>query len=211
MRQLKTTHIAPPGGWRYVDPTTQYKYNQKYPSLDSLLLHIRNYRAENSLDPIPELEMVVSEWLCYQPNVPFKTVPTPRTINQYFRGGVAAARVMLTKEPFCSQEVAEKRAEICVRCRYNEPPAGKSQIESMTDVAVQAVVGNRKTELNRKLFICTVCTCPLKAKVHLAEDIVADNIEEKERYRLPNGFPGIDGKPLYCWQINPIKDESGEK
>ena len=207
MRQLKTLSVAPPGGWRYTDPDTGFLYGERSHSLSALLEQVRKYRSQNKLDPIPDLEMVVSEWLCYQPDVAFKTVPTPRTANQYLRGGVAMFRAMTSKEPFCSQAVAEKRAEICARCRYNEPPEDKGLIESMTDVAIQSIVGGRKTKLNRQLFICTVCSCPLKAKVHFAQDIVDEELTEQERYRVPNGFPGKDNKPLYCWQINPIKED----
>lgn len=207
MRQLKTHNVAPPGGWRYVDPTTEFKYDKQYRSLAELIEHVQTYRANNKLEPIPELEMVISEWLCYQPNTSYRVVPTPRNPSQYFRGGLAMARAMLSKSPYCSQSSAEKRAETCARCMYNQVPESKGPIESMTDKAIQSIVGDRKTSKDQELFICIVCSCPLRAKVHFAQDIVEEEIREVERYRLPNGFPGKDGKPLYCWQINPIKEE----
>lgn len=208
MKILKSTDISPPGGWRYKDPDTGFDYNQAYSSFSDLAAHVVRYRAQNKLDPIPDLPNILSQWLCAQPNMEryCKNVFTKRTVGQYVRGlGAAAKMAGASKKIYAPQEVAEKRAAICVNCEYNKPSEDDSKARHYTDEYVQKIVGNRRTALDGKLFSCEICTCPLRSKVHISQKIVEESVTVSERYKLPSGLPGLDGDPIYCWQINPIK------
>jgi hypothetical protein len=211
MRQLKSTSTTPPGGWRYVDPDTRFVFDRDYRFLNDLLEHIKTFRAQNRLEPIPDLQMVVEEWLCHQPNMKgyYKEVPNPRTMSQYLRGTRAIARTLARSalrlsESYCPPEEAEARAAICEQCFHNDIPHEQSALAAMADTAIQELVGDRSTSKDRKLFTCLVCTCPLRAKVHFSNSLIQEDISETERYRYPNGLPGRDGKPVYCWQRKPL-------
>ena len=212
IKVLKNSHVTPPGGWRFVDPTTGFEFNERYRNLPQLLQHIRDYRAQNKLAPIPSLQIVVENWLCHQPNMErySKSVPAVRGIQQYLQGAKAYAKAKLAVEQdeyLTSKEEAEVRAKICTNCFHNEIPKEKSKLAELADVKIQELVGDRTTSLDRGLFMCSICTCPLRAKVHFAQDFVEKNMEPKMQYLAPNGLPGRDGKPLYCWQLHPVRTD----
>lgn len=214
MRALKTPQITPPGGWRFVDPDTGFEYNYNYRNLPHLLQHITDYRAQNKLSPIADLQAIVENWLCFQPNMDrhWRHVDRRRTVRQYFSGAKAYAKAKFSKESdyLNSQAEAEARAEICANCFFNEIPQEKSKLAELADVKIQELVGDRKSSRDRELFMCTVCSCPLRAKIHFAQWFVEQNMEDQTRYLAPSGLPGRDGKPLYCWQIHPIENKNGD-
>lgn len=218
MNRLKEPHITPPGGWRFVDPDTQHPYREGYRSIDQLLSHIKTYRAQNKLDPIPKLRTAVECWLCEQPNMQPHCLDasSSRTVGQYLNGARAGAQLALerassmmglSKSPFTSQKLAEKRAATCVRCKYNVENGDHSRTRKYSDEFVAGIVGPRETSQDGELFSCSICSCPLRPKVHIGNRIIQERMNPHERYRFPNGAPGKDGKPLYCWQVRPITEE----
>lgn len=219
MKRMLTPRVTPPGGWRYVDPDTQFYYGRHYRSLDELLDHVRTYRAQNKHDPISDLRLVVEDWLCCQPAVGryCKEEPSPagRTIGHYAQGAKAAVEIAVSKAaasvgiangPFVSLAVAEKRAAICVRCHYNEENESHSRLSRYTDTYVAGIVGNRKTSADGELLSCTICTCALRPKVHISDSIIKSTMKSSDKPRFPNGSLGKDEKPLHCWQVRPIKE-----
>ena len=209
-RLLKSLNVTPPGGWRYIDPDTRYQYNRRYASFEALLAHIRRYRAHNRLRPIPRLRFTVQEWLCCQSKMErfCREIHERRTIKQYFKGAVAAAKMLLGDiDPLVEQEIADKRAQICIRCKFNEIPTERTLLEELTDQKIQEVVGDKSTSYDRNLYMCSICSCPLRAKVHIIQEIVEEALSDEEKYRMPSGMPGVDGNPVYCWQTNPVEIE----
>jgi hypothetical protein len=217
MKRLIDRMKNPPGGFRFVDPDNGYKY-PRVESMDKLLVHIKTYRAQNKLEPIQRLTTMVECWLCDQPGMESYCIDVggPRTFQQYLEGARAGAQIALnrvgmmmglSRSPFTSQTVAEKRAATCVRCRYNVQNEKDSKARRYTDEFVASLVGARHTSEDGKLFSCSVCSCPLRPKVHVSDKIIQERMNANERYRFPNGEPGKDGKPLYCWQVRPITED----
>ena len=208
MKQLSKPEITPPGGWRYIDPDTNFKFRRLYRSLDDLVKHVASYREHNKLPKIPKLEMVIQDWLCSQPNMEryCKGVRViDRTLSQYLRGARAAVKVWLQGDrAFEIEEVAETRAAMCLECRHNKKNDKDSKLHRYTDEYVQDIVGERKTSVDDKLFSCEICSCSLRPKVHISQKIVQESLSNKERKLLEMGLWNVKGDLFDCWQIKPV-------
>lgn len=210
MKKLLDEKTTPPGGWRFIDPETGYNFHRSYSTLDQLVDHINSYRAENRLDPLPDTRAIVMHYICSKPRSAGRCVPVRygRSLSQYLAGLNAAIKMAVRPQNkgYVPAGVSEKRAETCVRCPYNKLNQNHSSLGHYSDRAVQALVGARTTSQDGKLFSCSICTCPLRSKVHVAQDIVEASLSAPERVRLPQGLPGLDNQPLYCWQIKPVEE-----
>lgn len=207
MKKLLDEKITPPGGWRFVDPESGFRFKDY--SLDELVTHVDEYRAQNKMDPLPDTRAIVMHYICSQKKSGERCVAVramTRSLSQYLSGMNAALKMVLRRPSrgFVLQNTAEARAAICVRCPYNKINQNHKSLGNYADRAVQAIVGARTTPFDGRLFSCSICTCPLRSKVHVAQDIVESSLSQRERVRLPNGLPGLDGELLYCWQIKPV-------
>lgn len=212
MKKLLNENETPPGGWRFIDPETGFQFCRKYPTLERLVAHVDNYRAENKLDPLPDTRALVMHYICSQKRSESKCVAVhpSRTVAQYLSGLNAAIKMRFRPlgRGFVLQKTADMRAQVCVRCPHNKVNDNHKSLGYYADRAIQAIVGPRTTPFDGRLFSCSICTCPLRSKVHVAQDIVESSLTERERVRLPQGLPGLDNQPLYCWQVKPVDEES---
>lgn len=208
MKQLLQANFAPPGGWRFVDPDTGFKFKKRYRSLEELVAHVTSYRKQNGLSEIPKLSFVIEDWLCAQPNMAgrCKEVKIPsRTFAQYVKGAKSAAKMLIQgNDAFVDDEVAEARAALCVKCRHNKKNEQHSKLERYTDKYVKDIVGEKTTSVDEQLFSCEVCTCPLRPKVHISQKIIEESLSKKERRLLSMGLWDINGKIFDCWQVKPV-------
>ena len=207
MKQLKTKLRVPPGGWRYVDPDTGFEYDRPYRSFADLVDHVRRYRSFNGLPRLHQLRFLVEDWLCSQPDMDSycREFRPPRSLEQFISGARAAVKVILKgDESYTSQDIAEARAEICVKCRHNKFSKVQSRLEYYTNKYIKAVVGDRNTSLDEKLFTCEVCTCPLRPKVHISQAIIEESLTKRERRLLAMGVLDVEGNKMECWQVHPI-------
>lgn len=95
------------------------------------------------------------------------------------------------------QEEAERRAAICARCPLNVsvhiPCKGCRGLIRR----VGEVLGNRTTSLDDKLETCAACSCDLKLKIHISNEV----IDKAEGRRMPEYWE--EGP---CWRL----ENSGE-
>jgi len=205
MKLLLDTKKTPPNGWRYVDPDTGFKFRKRYNSLEELVEHVQNYRDHNGFAKIPKLTFVIQDWLCSQPNMEKfcqEVSVKDRSLSQYLRGAKAAAKVFLGGDKaFVSEEEAEARASLCAKCRHNKRNSSDSKLRHYTDEYVQDIVGDRKTSVDAKLFSCEICSCALRPKVHISQEIVEDSLSVNERRALEMGIWDVYGKLFDCWQV----------
>ena len=204
MLKLLNENRAPVGGWRYVDPDSSFRYEKGYRSLEELLEHIRNYRAQNGLKPIPKLRMVVQDWLCHEVSMGRQCCPVQnvvRGLRHYLRGAKIYAQTVLRGQEFVSQEVAEQRAEICVCCPKNVINSHHDSMQEYTDRKIMELVGDKTTSNDDKLFTCEVCTCVLAAKVHFPKSLIAESLTKDEKTILESVTEDRDGAPMKCWQL----------
>jgi hypothetical protein len=208
MKQLSNSNLAPPGGWRYVDPDTGFKFRRLYRSLEELTNHVMSYREHNNLSKIPHLSAVIEDWLCAQPNMEKYCREAPvasRSLAQYLQGAKSAARILMQGDrAFVAEEIAEARAKLCVLCRHNKNNEKDSRLERYTNTYVEGIVGDRITSVDDKLFSCEICSCALRPKVHISQKIVEDSLSQKERKLLSMGLWNVQGKLFDCWQVKPV-------
>ena len=210
LRELRQKNKTPPGGWRYTDPDTGFYFDERYSSLLELVGRVKQYRLFNELAPIPNLSLVIEDWLCCQDrdrmDIHCREVKiVSRTLRQYLKGAQASAKMIAAGEKaYVSQQVADARAEMCVGCRSNKKNNKHSRLERYTDKYVESMVGNRKTSFDDKLFSCEVCSCPLRAKVHVSHKITQEALTRKERKVLSIPLLDFDGVKFRCWQMKQI-------
>jgi len=97
------------------------------------------------------------------------------------------------KSAFVSQEEAERRASICAACPFNSPiqfscGACMGAVLSL----MQVILGKRKTSIDDALGACLVCSCSLKAAVHVPIDVQWDGLSQD----IKDEFSEIK----HCWK-----------
>lgn len=174
--------------FQFKDPDTGYFY--KAPTLGQLYQDIDNYREQNNLEPIENLNFVVENYLCSLPENANRCCSRqmPTNVYTYIKGGIALAKNMLFKK-FVTKEVAEKRAAQCITCPHNIFP-DRDVFPAWSDTIAEMSVMDRKVSVQEKLGHCEVCKCLLKSKVFY--DGTLDKFKEEDLVKLR----GVD-----CWQL----------
>jgi hypothetical protein len=125
---------------------------------------------------------------------PTPTLPLPAAVKSLSAGARTILDFEESGEPPVSNELATKRAEICVTCPKNETgglsrfftiPASeliKKQLERAHEMKLT-------TPLDNQLNVCSACLCPLKLKVHFPLAFILKHMSEEVKAKL-------DGR---CW------------
>ena len=200
-------------GWNY--PTSSFRFLEDYNSMDELISHIRQYEKNNNLPPLQDLRIVLENFFCSRKGMDKRCIdvytPVDRTSKQVVTGIKAGLKMLYRQltnsDMLASQEVAEKRAKICAGCPFNS----KKEKPKLTDDIMKAIVSNKKTSKDSCLGVCTKCTCPLKAKVHCAEDIIAESLDDdpETRNKLSKHIV-TDEVSFVCWQYRDWEKENGK-
>lgn len=211
MLRLLTPQVNPVGGLRFVDPDTQYQYNKPYRSFEDLETHVQSHRKQNKLPPIDDFRKVWEHWICHQFGMETKccevTADISRTFEQYIQGAKAYVRRMQSSEELVSKETAEKRAATCIDCDQNLVNIGHRMSQFYTDRYMKHQVGKSKTDYDKKLFTCKICTCLLRSKVHYPASEVASSLSDTEVGRLSREPRSLkNGQPLKCWQLTALEE-----
>lgn len=175
-----------PKSWTFTDPDTGFKYES--PTREALIQRIVGYRSQNKLPEIPHLDIVLENFLCGKPENIGKCAPETlnRSLRGYLKGGIALLK-NYAYASFVPQGEADRRAHICTRCPYNVNP-DKGYFEEWSDDLATAAVGPRRSKYHDRLYSCTVCSCPLSAKVWWGGEI---DLSDEERAKM---------KAVNCWQ-----------
>lgn len=87
-----------------------------------------------------------------------------------------------------NQEEAERRASICVKCKFNAPLSGICySCAGLLSWAIR-LGGNLKTSHDENLHQCAQCGCQLRLAIHLPLSV--DVVERAE----------LSDFPVYCWK-----------
>lgn len=167
-------------------------------SKSALMDRINAYRAQNNLERIEYLSLVLESYWCSLPENNGKCVPVdklPRGAMGFLRGGMALLQNIFYGE-FAPQWLAEMRAGQCKSCIFNSFPDHTGFNKWADEIAV-ASVGSRKTTAHNELGLCAVCTCPLRAKVWYKGTVSFTPEQEKS-------FKSVD-----CWQLKLPRNKKG--
>lgn len=175
--------------YRFVfkDPDTGRQFHAK--DKKALFNQVVSYREQNKLPLLEELSAVIDNYLCGLPeNVGnCQPVKLKRGLLTTLRGGIAVIENFFYGEKrMVSQETAEARAEICLKCPHNIFP-DKDLFVKWSDEVAEATTHGRRTSQHDKLGNCGVCSCTLKAKVFYGGEI-----------ELPKDQ--FNALPDFCWQ-----------
>jgi len=164
MRKFAST--TSPAHWEFQDPDVAHKYYEA-PDQNKLYSLINSYRAQNRLEPIESLQLVVENYLCGKTENSGKCVDAmlQRGWTSIVRGGVALLKQYYYGDAHMVTDAeAERRAKICVTCPHNVKPEKAFDVQFQDELAELSTRG-RKTSVNSELGNCGCCGCPLRAKV----------------------------------------------
>ena len=93
-----------------------------------------------------------------------------------------------------SREVAEKRAAICVACPQNVKGNILERFNSVAGKEILAIFNamndlDLHTNLDKDLYVCHLCSCPLRSKVFAPLDMVKKHMVKETMESLPD----------FCW------------
>lgn len=139
----------------------------------------------------------------------FRQPPPAKHQPSVGRGGAAAGRpsflantgagIKLWIEFFgdgrpVEKEVAEKRASVCVTCPLNMKGNILERFNAAAGREILAIFNamndlDLKTSQDKDLFVCHLCSCPLRSKVFVPLDMVKKHMVKETMESLPD----------YCW------------
>lgn len=181
-----------PKEYKFVDPDTGYRFRGR--TRQELLSHIVAYRAQNQLEPIEELGLVVENYLCTLPEncgSCHENQAISRGFLKTIKGGVVLL-VNVALKKFVTPEKADERGAVCLNCPHNVFPDKDRFVRWSDDLALHSI-GERRSKHHEALGTCDLCDCPLRVKVWNGVKVKPDR-------------PAL--YPHFCWQI---KEDSNGK
>ena len=183
LKRLKLNFAPNKVSW--IDPDTQREFNAA--TRPELIQKIVNYRAQNNLETIENLNLVLENYWCSLPeNCDLcEEVKLERGWMTYLKGAFTLVKTIAYGE-YATQEEADRRSDICVSCPHNINP-DKTNWQNWADEITEHAIGDRKSKNHDKLFNCEVCSCVMKSKVWYADKI---ELTKEELIQMPD----------FCWQ-----------
>ncbi len=201
MRLKAKNRIPYGGGYKIVDPLTAIRVEAT--TWDHLMTKVRDERKANGAPMGLELEDEVETWACIahpdEVDVVDERLPKRRSLglDDVVRGTKTILAFKLAGSPLVSQEEANRRAGICIRCPMNLMWQTSCSVCDKIDDVVRGVIGQIKTPHDQNLRACTICGCSLKAAVHIPNSILnqANNAEMNQAFELAAEAFGCWHKP----------------
>ena len=223
---LKSRTTYPPDGWTFFQPQTGKSFGGLtfLQTVDAIVEHRRaNPRFGLSVDPdvvARELDDYTCARINHNPHycvsesaASFSFPPLPlrqsggavaagvRAGNSFLKNASVGIKTYLDWFGNGTPEtipVAEARAEVCLKCEFNQKGGLVERFSQATANEIMAVMGvlkdlNLHTSRESELHVCSKCDCPLSAKVFAPIDIVRKHIRPETMASLPE----------WCW----IKDK----
>lgn len=182
--------------YQFKDPDTGYVIYGA--SREDLVKRIFNYRTQNELPPIESLNAVIENYLCGLPENSGKCEPNilHRSFLSYIKGGIVLLQNLFYGEAnMVDQATADNRSIQCRGCEFNVFPDKDHFIKWSDDIAERST-GGKRSRYHDDLGSCSVCTCPLRAKVWYKGPF---NSTEEER----RSFDKVN-----CWQLKELNKEN---
>ena len=201
--KISDRSTPPPGGWYWVEPTTQRIF--KHYARDAFFEQIRDHRLAQGIPIEPGWQEVIEDQMCrehpewgrevclrterYGERRPFSLAAMQSFINVMVSwiGGM-----LMGREVFVPQKEAERRAAICMTCEFNAPLPGSCGACAQKIAQALTIIGSRKTEFDDSLGACALCSCALKVAVHMPLEAQQAGLSEdlKDEFR----------RVKYCWK-----------
>lgn len=192
MQSPRNPKIVPPGSrWKYTEPANGVPIEANH--MKAFLSAAFKMREANGLYTGTGWEEEVLDLMCQQhPEFDCMEVGVPDrpfTLADIRRFGVSVANWIASGGQWVSQEEADRRSSICLTCPHNTTVTGCWGCHGIMDWLV-SILGGRKTANDAHLHGCDICSCALRAKVHLPLGVIDNS--------------GLETKlPEWCWMKEP--------
>lgn len=197
MARMKFKRETPSRGWFHIQKETRLKIVGE--SLDDLSVKVAQHRsykglpratvAEANIDIQRQICSRLSERECVAEGIGDEWVPVKDAIlpkmEEIVSFSKAALEWLASGRQLVPKEEAERRADICKGCQMNSPLHGCNCGLIYKMIASSVPLDRRDAELG----ICGACSCELKSKVNLPENVI----------RASNEGRNI-AWPAHCWQ-----------
>jgi hypothetical protein len=174
--------MIPPGGWHYYQSDVRLESW----SLDNLYKVVENYRAENSL-PVGDVEGDVNAQICGRSphfchgvdsvSINFTSTRAVDATTELLNDIQTWAKNLLqsnTPYSFVTEEEAERRAQICLKCPNNANwRGGCSSCINTTDRVCASVRQAKETKTSPILGGCHVLRHDNRTAVFLDKEVIA--------------------------------------
>jgi hypothetical protein len=195
---------SPPGGWKIKVPKTGVEF--KHYDFRAISNAYKSHCNANGILLSPNWQEEFLSEMCKQ-NQHWGRKCRPAVANSLKRRRLSLTAVLSFlnmlrawaqstlsgKDAFIPQEEAERRAGICANCPFNTTlqfSCGACMGAVLT--LIHGILGKRKTEYDSSLGACLICSCSLKAAVHVPVDVQREGLSDE----LKNDFDEIK----YCWK-----------
>ncbi len=168
-------------------------------TFDAIAVAIRKYRRANNIPVGIGLDDEIESALCER--YPDECIESDATVPKSRRLRLAdvltGTRVMvahkLAGSPLVSQDEANRRAQICVGCPFNQDFAKLcSGICPELKTLVAAIIGSSQTPYDGRLKSCSICGCFLDAAVWVPLEI--------QWKPLPDAMKAQFKNVGHCWK-----------
>lgn len=184
--------------WAYVDATDSWVFGGSYANLIDAF---RQHLITNKI-PVPaDIDGTVQEIICSMTpanwkggciatdEAGFSLTVTYRLVKRWLKTMAA----LVADGTLVPQEEAERRANICLYCRYRTPITGcKGCGKSIPGMITQLLI-NRSTPIDDQLTACGVCGCAIRAMVHIPNETLDKGSGGLE-------YPADVGNGQPCWR-----------
>lgn len=195
--KLKRRDVVPPGGFKYFQAETKFWITS--PTYPDLISRIRKHRASNNLPVGLRFLEEIEDQICQTlpPDWIDRDDPVHRAragfavdFMNVLSGTGLLVEWFLTGRKKVEQTEADRRANICSSCFYNQPIQGCTSCNDgvLRDV-VNKIVGGSVTQYDNHLRACKLCACSLKAKVWLPLELLVKRSSAELQEALPD----------WCW------------
>lgn len=189
--------VVPPGGFVYVEPASGVEF--RHTVFDEILNRVRLHRIANGFPLPPGWQDEVESAMCEHHGPETWQFVDESSDNREPRrvhisdvlNFVAVVRAWVAAEQgekFVSPEEAERRAEICAGCPYNQAIDGCQPCQDLAG-KVYRLLGGRTTKWDHMLKGCAICSCS-GAQVHITLRILHKGVPPEMNEKFPTG----------CWK-----------
>lgn len=195
---------SPPGNWKIKVPKTGTEF--KHYDYKAIQKAYTSHCNANGILLSPNWEEELLSEMCKQnphwgnkcrpiagKNVKRRRLSLTAVLSFLNMMRVWAESTLSGKAAFVTQDEAERRAGICANCPFNATlqfSCGACMGAVLN--LIQAIIGKRKTSMDDKLGACLVCSCSLKAAVHVPIDVQREGLSDE----IKQDFDQIN----YCWK-----------
>lgn len=197
MRKLIQRNVVPAGGYTYRMPETGDEFVAG--NLAQLVIMVGKVYLRNKLKIPENLEALIEHFICLHnsPSICTGTYEAEdaqmravRAVDVREASDFGKIRLKWGPDKFLAPLVlAEQRAQTCIGCKLNYK-GFCTTCNGLKDFVLKAI-GERATVYDSKLGVCSVCSCLIKAKIHISAAALKAAPKNKNEGRYPEG----------CWLL----------